>query len=74
MTAIKARVRVSQDHSMSGFAPEVVPAGEHDVIISVADRMPSPKFFRVEDLPSCDLPWDGGVSLRREDLYGDDGR
>jgi hypothetical protein len=29
---------------------------------------------RVADLPSHDVPWDGSISLRREDMYGDDGR
>ena len=74
MTAIMARVRVSPDHSISGVAPENVPVGEHDVIITVPDRTPRPKFFRAADLPTHDLPWDGSISLRREDMYGDDGR
>jgi hypothetical protein len=29
---------------------------------------------RVADLPIHDVPWDGSVSLRREDMYGDNGR
>src|SRR5579863_5542507 len=28
----------------------------------------------VAGLPTHDLPWDDSISLRREDLYGDDGR
>ena len=32
------------------------------------------KKFSVEDLPSHDIPWDDSISLRREDMYGDDGR
>ena len=32
------------------------------------------KPLRVADLPTHDIPWDGSVSLRREDMYGDDGR
>jgi hypothetical protein len=35
--------------------------------------MPTKK-FSVGDLPSHDLPWDDSISLRREDMYGDDGR
>ena len=28
----------------------------------------------VANLPTHDVPWDGSVSLQREDMYGDDGR
>jgi hypothetical protein len=30
--------------------------------------------LRMHDLPTHDTPWDGSISLRREDMYGDDGR
>jgi len=32
------------------------------------------KRLGVADLPTHDLPWDGSISLRREDMYDDDGR
>jgi transcriptional regulator with XRE-family HTH domain len=32
------------------------------------------KRLRVADLPTHDVPWDGSISLRREDMYGGDGR
>ena len=72
MAAIKVLVRIADDHSLSGMTPEGVPAGEYEATITAAERLARPKFFRVEDLPTRDLPWDGAVSLRREDLYGDD--
>jgi hypothetical protein len=28
----------------------------------------------IDELPVYDGPWDDSISLRREDLYGDDGR
>jgi transcriptional regulator with XRE-family HTH domain len=28
----------------------------------------------IAGLPTHDLPWDGSISLHREDMYGDDGR
>ena len=75
MTEIKARISVADDHSISGTAPEGVPPGEHEVAIAVAVATePAPKFFRAADLPVHDMPWDGSVSIRREDMYGDDGR
>jgi transcriptional regulator with XRE-family HTH domain len=32
------------------------------------------KRLRVADLPIHDIPWDGSISLRRKDMYNDDGR
>jgi transcriptional regulator with XRE-family HTH domain len=32
------------------------------------------KRLRVGELPTHDIPWDGSISLHREDIYGDDGR
>ena len=73
MPAIKTRVRVGPDHSISGTAPDGVPVGDHEAVITLPET-PVVKFFRAADLPSHSQPWDAGVSLRREDLYGDDGR
>lgn len=74
MTTVRTRVRVAPDHTISGVAPRTIPVGEHEAVISLSDAREAPKLFRIEDLPSRYLPWDAGVSLRREDLYGDDGR
>jgi len=60
------------DHTIIGTVPADVPTGEHEAIITV---MPGPaKRFRLADMPTHDTPWDGSISLRREDVYGDDGR
>ena len=78
MNEIRARVLVGPDHRISGTAPEAVPMGEHDVTITVADRPTGDRACRTlepDDLPRHDLgPWPMGLSLRREDVYGDDGR
>jgi len=78
MTQIRARILVGPDHRISGSVPEDVPPGEHEAVITVAplpERQLPTKPFRVEDLPVHDLgPWPEGLSLRREDIYGDDGR
>ena len=77
MTQIHTRIRVGRDRSITGVAPPEVPPGEHEVTItlvpSAARQMPTKK-FSVEDLPSHDIPWDDSISLRRADMYGDDGR
>jgi hypothetical protein len=72
MIDIRARIRVDPDHRISGTAP--VPPGEHEVTITVARSQRAEKRPRVADLPAHDVPWDGSISLRREDMYGADGR
>ena len=75
MTVIKARVQVAEDHRISGVAPDGVPPGEHEIAITVAPAATAPKRrSSVKDMPVHDGPWDDSVSLRREDIYGDDGR
>ncbi len=74
MTDIRTRIRVGPDHRISGTAPAAVPPGEHAATITVAQPRPTHKRDRVADLPTHDIPWDGSISLRREDMYTDDGR
>ena len=78
MSDIRARIHVDPDHIITGVAPPDVPPGEHEITIMVAPlpaRQPAKKPFNVDDLPEHDLgPWPEGLSLRREDMYGDDGR
>ena len=71
-------IRVDADHSITGIAPPDAPPGEHEVTISISPRpaVTQPrKPFNINDLPSYDMgPWPEGLSLRREDMYDDDGR
>ena len=76
MTVITTRLSVSLDGTISAATP--LPAGEHEAAITVHDR-PARQLptlpFDVDALPTLDLgPWPEGLSLRREDMYGDDGR
>ena len=78
MAEIRARVLVSPDHRISGTAPPAVPPGEHEVTITVLPvpaRQRPAKPFDVDALPTHDLgPWPERLSLRREDMYDEDGR
>jgi hypothetical protein len=78
MTVVTARITVAADGTISGQAPGQVPAGEHDARITVADgpaRQQPNEPFNLDALPTRDLgPWPAGLSLRRKDLYGDEGR
>ena len=78
MDDIRARIQVNADHTITGVAPPEVPPGEHEISIIVMPppaRQPPKKPFDIDDLPSHDLgPWPKGLSLRREDIYDEDGR
>jgi hypothetical protein len=79
MNDIRTRVVVGADHRISGTAPEKVPAGEHDVIITLSPRLAQeqtvPMPLDPNGLPRHDLgPWPIGLSLCREDIYDDDGQ
>ncbi len=77
MTIVTARITVAPDGTISGHAPAAVPAGEHQASITV-DILEPPLAvtpFDVSELPHHDFgPWPEGLSLRREDMYGGDGR
>jgi hypothetical protein len=71
MPVVHAKIRVAQDGSITGKAPRELPPGEYQAPIT----LPEPKRRRRRlDLPLHDAPWDDSVSLRREDIYGPDGR
>ncbi len=76
MTVITTRITVAADGTISVAGS--LPAGEYVVSVVLPER-PSRQFptlpFNVDALPARDLgPWPEGLSLRREEMYGDDGR
>ena len=74
MAVITTRLTVAPDGTLS--AATALPAGEHDACITVAEppsRRPG-KPFTMENFPVHDGPWDDGISLHSEYMYGDDGR
>ena len=72
MTVITTRLIVAADGTFSGRAPEL-PPGEHEVSVTIHPPVAG-KRFTMRDFPRHDEPWDGSVSLRREDMYDDEGR
>ena len=76
MTIINTRLTVAPNGSISTATP--LPTGEHVASVEIRERPPRqlPTLpFDVDALPIHDLgPWPEGLSLRREDMYGDDGR
>jgi len=75
MSTIRLRLQVAPDHTISGIAPAELPAGEHEVVVNIEPAVTPPtKPFRMADFPVHNGPWNDSISLRREDMYGDDGR
>jgi hypothetical protein len=73
MPVVHATIRVDADGTISGKAPRGVPPGEYETPIVVAEPKPRPK--RRLDLPLHDSgPWPEGFTVRREEIYDDDGR
>lgn len=73
MPVIHAKIRVDAEGTISGKAPREIPPGDYEAPIEVSAQKPRPK-RKPLDLPLHDARWDDSVSLRREDIYGDDGR
>ncbi len=78
MSEVRARIRVGRDHVISGVAPDDVPPGDHEALISLdapaKRRGAKVKPFHVAALPVDLGPWPEQLNLRREDLYGDNSR
>ena len=74
MNEIRTRIQVGPDQMITGIAPPDVPPGEHIATITISAPPTPEKPCRVADLRVHDTPWIGRISLRREDMYGDDGR
>lgn len=77
MTVITTRLTVAPDGTVSTATP--LPPGSYTAKVVMHDqptRQQPTEPFDVDSLPKHDFgPWpEGGVSLRREDLYGGDGR
>ena len=75
MTVINTRIIVAPDGAISTSTP--LAAGEYTARIEIPEppQPPTSTDPVLDDLPVRDLgPWPEGLSLRREDMYGDDGR
>jgi hypothetical protein len=78
MTTVETTASVTPQQTMSltvRLPGDVLP-GDHRVVVVIDERVAAqPKPGRLEDWPRHDVgPWPDGLSLRREELYGDFGR
>lgn len=77
MKTIEALAAVTPDHKLLiqvQVPPEVIP-GEHRVVVMIEENLLPVSKPERWDFPVIDVgPWPENLSLRREDMYGDDGR
>ena len=75
MRTIETHGTVSPDGSLSVRVPPDIPAGEHRVVVVIDERPLVSSAQPLPPFPILDLgPWLDNLSLRREDMYGPDGR
>jgi len=76
MKIIQTTAVVDAAHHLVVQMPPDVATGQHQVVIVIEEfPRPVPKKDWFKDWPVIDVgPWPKNLSLRREDLYGDNGR
>ena len=76
MAFITTRLSVNDDGTIKTSTP--LPVGEHVAVVGVETelRVQEPtEPFDLSKWPQLDAgPWPEGMTFRREDIYGDDGR
>ena len=74
MKTIETTAVIGEDRILQVQLPQDVTPGRHHVAV-VIDEPSAPTSKTLDDFPTIDVgPWPDGLSLRREDMYGDDGR
>ncbi len=75
MKTIECNVLVDEDRkTVVQLPPEIAP-GEHRLFVVIDDQAPPPAGDPLEGFPTIKLGyWPEDLPLRREDMYGDDGR
>lgn len=79
MKTIETIPTVTADGKITLLLPPDIPPGEHQVVV-IIDEKPLQLEILKEKPPLLDFPvihvdsWSENLSLRREDMYGDDGR
>ncbi len=76
MRALSATAVVSTDHKLTVQVPSDIPSGLHQVIVVLETTQPPGPLPHSEwRLPVHNVGlWPEGFTVRREDIYGDDGR
>jgi hypothetical protein len=74
MKTLQTNAVVGAGHTITVHLPDDIEPGTYRITLVIDDRPIGPK-SDLSDFPVIDVgPWPEGLSLRREDMYGDDGR
>ncbi|NEU75916.1 hypothetical protein PI95_025990 [Hassallia byssoidea VB512170] len=79
MKAIQTTATVTSDGKITLQLPPDIPPGEHQVVVIIDEKLSEKEVIK-EKRPPLDFPvihvdsFPENLSLRREDMYGDDGR
>jgi hypothetical protein len=75
MHRIETKATVTPDGVLTVQLPPDVPPGEHQVVITIDERPLVENNRPPLDFPVNNYgPWPEGFTVRREEIYGDDGR
>lgn len=80
MKTIETIATVTADGKITLQLPADIPPGEHQVVVIIDEKPLQELEILKEKRPLLDFPvihvgsWSENLSLRREDMYGDDGR
>lgn len=74
MQRIPTIATIKPDGTLTAHLPDV-PPGRHSIIVEIETAMPAPATPLAEWFPFHDIGiWPENSSLRRKDIYGDNGR
>ena len=74
MKTIETAAVIGEDRVLRVRLPQDVMPGRHQIAV-IIDEPAAPVVKMLGDFPTIDVgPWPAELSLRREDMYGDDGR
>jgi len=75
MRTVETTATIAPDGTLTAQVPLDIPPGEHRAVLVIDQATLAPPERPPLDFPVDDLgPWPAGLSLRREDMYGEWGR
>ena len=75
MRTIETTATITADGTLTVQVPPDIQPGPHHVVVWIDDHLDLPEARPTHDFPVIHVgAWPVDLSLRREDMYGDDGR
>jgi len=75
MRTIETTATITAEGTLTVQVPSDIPPGPHRIVVVIDDQPDMPDTRPLHDFPVIHVgAWPADLSLRREDMYGDDGR